>query len=82
MTSRSARLYLMHRDKRVPLEPAIDPADAFTVLNPDYAHYALLFTRSGADGKGPRTVHAPDDWSQFIGHYRNEDPWFGSVPSL
>ena len=92
------RLYLMHRDKRVPLEPAIDPTDAFTVLDPDYALYALLFTRSGADGKGPvveagwgadwyaaaayqgpRTFHAPDDWSHFIGHYRNEDPWFGSV---
>ena len=46
---------------------------------------ALAATRTAladVDGKGPRTFHAPDDWSQFIGHYRNEDPWFGSVSSL
>jgi len=47
------RLYLEHRGGRVPLEAAIDPDNAFIVQHEDYAHYALLFTRGGADGKGP-----------------------------
>ena len=46
------RLYLLHRDTRVPLEPAEESENNFTVLHDDYAHYALLFTRGGADGKG------------------------------
>ena len=29
--------------------------------------------------KGPRAFKVPDDWLQFTGHYRNEDPWIGSV---
>jgi|HubBroStandDraft_1064217.scaffolds.fasta_scaffold01697_4 CubicO group peptidase (beta-lactamase class C family) len=47
------RLFLIHKDVRVPLEPAIEPEDAFIVLHPDFAHYPLLFGRAGADGKGP-----------------------------
>ncbi len=92
------RLYLEHRNARVPLESAIDPDYAFVVQHEDYAHYALLFTRGGADGKGPvteaswgedwyaapayqgpREFTAPAEWSGYTGHYRNEDPWIGSV---
>jgi CubicO group peptidase (beta-lactamase class C family) len=47
------RLYLLHRNARVPLEPSGDFENAFMVLHDDWAHYALLFTRGGADGKGP-----------------------------
>jgi D-alanyl-D-alanine carboxypeptidase len=47
------RLYLEHRGARVPIESVIDPDNAFIVQHENYAHYALLFTRSGADGKGP-----------------------------
>lgn len=47
------RLYLLHRNTRVPLEPAEDSESAFIVQHEDYAHYALLFTRGGTDGKGP-----------------------------
>lgn len=46
------RLLLLHRGARVPLEPSADSADAFIVLHEDFAHYALLFTRGGSDGKG------------------------------
>jgi CubicO group peptidase (beta-lactamase class C family) len=92
------RLYLLHQEQRVALESAVDSEDTFTVLHPDLAHYALLFTRSGADGKGPvveagwgedwytapgysgpRTFKVPEEWVQYAGHYRNEDPWIGSV---
>lgn len=57
------RLYLLHRDTRVPLEPDNESENKFTVLHNDYAHYALLFTRGGADGKGPvMEVGWGDDW--------------------
>ncbi len=47
------RLYLLHRNSRVPLEPSEDSENAFIAQHDDYAHYALLFTRGGTDGKGP-----------------------------
>jgi CubicO group peptidase (beta-lactamase class C family) len=46
------RLFLMHEGARVPLEPAQEPDDAFVVLHPEFAHYALLFSRAGDAGKG------------------------------
>ncbi|MGC1523435.1 MAG: serine hydrolase domain-containing protein [Steroidobacteraceae bacterium] len=46
------RLFLVHKDVRVPLEPAIEPDDAFIVPHPDFAHYPLLFGRAGAGTKG------------------------------
>ena len=48
-----SRLFLVHKDLRVPLESAIEPDDAFIVRHPDFAHYPLLFGRAGAGGKGP-----------------------------
>src|SRR3984885_1020487 len=47
------RLYLTREDAKVPLEPAIETENAFTVLHPDYAHFALLFGSGGGDAKGP-----------------------------
>ena len=38
----------------MPLEPALEPADAFHVAHPDYARFLLLFTR--ADPKDPRSA--------------------------
>lgn len=92
------RLYMQHRDTRVPLEASDDYDDGFIVLHEDFAHYLLLFTRGGADGKGAvtelswgadwyaapayqgtRDFPAPAEWSQYTGHYRNEDPWIGSI---
>ncbi len=48
------RLVLLHDGARVPLEPAIGPADSFCVLHRDYARYPLLFTR--ADPKDPKSA--------------------------
>ena len=63
------RLFLMHQGTRVPLEPSIEPEDAFTVLHPDYAHYEILFSRAGLDGKGP-VVEAGwgEDWFVASGY--------------
>jgi CubicO group peptidase (beta-lactamase class C family) len=57
------RLFLTHRGTRIPLEPALEPSDAFAVLHPEYAHDALLFGRAGADGTG-QVVEAGwgEDW--------------------
>jgi CubicO group peptidase (beta-lactamase class C family) len=49
------RLYLKHRDARVPMEAFDDSDDAFIVLHEDFAHYPLAFTRASAHGKGPVT---------------------------
>ncbi len=48
------RLFLMHGDERVALEPAVDTADAFHVAHPDFALFLLLFTR--ADPKDPSSA--------------------------
>jgi CubicO group peptidase (beta-lactamase class C family) len=63
------RLYLLHRNTRVPLETSGDSEHAFTVLHDDYAHNALLFTRGGADGKGPvMEVGWGEDWYAAPGY--------------
>jgi len=46
------RLYLLHRGKRVPLEPIAGQPDEFAVLHADYAQFPLCFTRANADGTG------------------------------
>jgi CubicO group peptidase (beta-lactamase class C family) len=28
---------------------------------------------------GPKTFDYPQEWNQFVGHYRNENPWIGSA---
>ena len=28
---------------------------------------------------GPRQFQVPDAWRSYVGHYRNEDPWIGSL---
>ena len=48
------RLFLMHGDERVALEPAVEPEEAFHVAHPDFARFLLLFTRS--DPKNPKSA--------------------------
>jgi CubicO group peptidase (beta-lactamase class C family) len=35
------------------------------------------YTNSAYDG--PREFKVPDPWRSYVGHYRNEDPWTGSL---
>jgi CubicO group peptidase (beta-lactamase class C family) len=62
-------LFLIHKGTRVPLEPSLEPEDAFTALHPDYALYEILFSRAGKDGKGP-IVEAGwgEDWFVSAGY--------------
>ena len=63
------RLFLMHKGTRVPLEPSLEPQDAFTVLHPEYAHYELLFGRAGTDGTGKVVeVGWGEDWFVATGY--------------
>ena len=32
--------------------------------------------------EGPREFEVPDHWRSFVGHYRNENPWVGSLRVL
>ncbi len=41
------------------------------------AHGARLWFGSGYSGE--RTFTHPEAWRAFVGHYRNEDPWVGSL---
>ena len=52
VVAQDERLFLQHRERQVPLEVTAHPKDSFIVLHPDYAHYPLLFSRAGTDGKG------------------------------
>ena len=63
------RLYLAHRDTRVSLEPAIEPENAFTVLHPDYAHFALLFGSGDSEAKAPFAEAGwGEDWFAAAGN--------------
>jgi len=35
------------------------------------------FTNSNYNG--PKTFEYPKDWNAYVGHYRNESPWIGSI---
>lgn len=86
------RLELVHRGERIALERAAP--DTFLITHPDFALFPLTFGREGGPVveashggdwyagqryKGPRTFEAPAEWQAYAGHYRNEDPWQGSL---
>jgi hypothetical protein len=63
------RLFLIHKGTRVPLEPSLEPEDAFTVLHPEFAPFDILFSRSGKDGKGPVAEAGwGEDWFVAAGY--------------
>lgn len=86
------RLELVHKGERLALE-RLAP-DTFWAPDPAFALYPLTFERDGGKVvevghggdwyageryKGPRTFETPSEYPAYAGHYRNEDPWMGSV---
>jgi CubicO group peptidase (beta-lactamase class C family) len=89
------KLFLVHAGKRVPLEPSdspdhfqvSDPAVTcfplvFARKNADGPVVEVScgdawYTSAAYDG--PRQFEVPDAWRSYVGHYRNEDPWMGSL---
>jgi hypothetical protein len=73
------RLFLQYRNGRLPLEPWVGTNDAFIVPDAEFAEFALHFTRSGADGKGPVVAAGwGDDW---YAHPRHDGPAQFEVPA-
>jgi D-alanyl-D-alanine carboxypeptidase len=89
------RLLLLHEGKRIALERA--GRDNFIVKHPDFELFTLDFGREqnavveafyGANWftneryAGPKKFSYPPEWDAFVGHYRNDSPWFGSARVL
>jgi D-alanyl-D-alanine carboxypeptidase len=89
------RLFLVRGGKRVPLERADSPdrfrvsepdlarfplifgrksADGPVV---EVSSGDAWYTATAYDG--PRQFQVPDAWRSYVGHYRSEDPWIGSL---
>jgi CubicO group peptidase (beta-lactamase class C family) len=80
-------LFLMREGAKVPLEPAIEPENAFTVLHPDYAHFALLFGNGDSSGSGDGDARSPfaeagwgEEWFATAGYkggrtFKVPDEW-------
>lgn len=88
-------LKLVQGGERVALE-RLAP-DAFFVSHPAFERFPLVFGRGGdavveaSHGgdwyageryTGPRTFETPPEWRAYAGHYRNENPWEGSLRVL
>lgn len=86
-------LLLNRSGKRIPLLPA--GKDQFFVRDPVLQRLYLRFNREkdvvveafhGNDWytserySGPREFKYPKEWEAFVGRYRNDSPWWGSVP--
>jgi len=85
-------LFLVHGGKRLPVELATGD---YYVAHPNFELFPFFFerekggpaisvghgTRWWASERyaGPRTFEVPEAWRAFAGHYRNEDPWMGSL---
>jgi CubicO group peptidase (beta-lactamase class C family) len=90
-----AKLFLVRGGKRIPLERADSPdqfrvsepdlarfplifgrksADGPVV---EVSSGDAWYTATAYDG--PRQFQAPEAWRSYVGHYRSEDPWIGSL---
>lgn len=92
LVAEGTKLILVHDGKRIALERA--GANSFFVKHPDFELFTLDFGRTqnvvveaffGATWftneryAGPKTFDYPPAWDAYIGHYRNDSPWFGST---
>ncbi|HWM91523.1 MAG TPA: serine hydrolase domain-containing protein [Thermoanaerobaculia bacterium] len=92
IASAGDRLELVHKGERLPLERAAP--DHFLVSDDAFPLFPLSFGRegnavvevsyggdwyAGERYTGPKTFETPPEWQAWAGHYRNEDPWQGSV---
>ena len=89
------KLYLMRAGKRIPLEQGdspdhfqvSDPAvTRFPLVFGRKNEKGPVVEVSSGDAwytaptyDGPRQFEAPEAWRSYVGHYRNEDPWMGSI---
>lgn len=92
LTGEGERLLLHHRGQKIALEPA--GRDRFLVKHPDFELFVLGFGRQnntvveafhGSDWwrneryTGPEGFDHPKEWEAYTGHFRCENPWYGSL---
>lgn len=92
VASGGQRLFLSQDGKRIALDRL--EGDDFHVDDPAFERFPLSFGRTegrvvelhwGGDWyandayRGPTDFKTPAHWQQLLGHYRNEDPWQGSL---
>jgi hypothetical protein len=80
----SARLLRTGVDRFVPFNPKHPPTSMYSVRfgRQDGKVSELFFADFwGVNERyaGPRQLQYPKEWEAFPGHYRNNDPWLGSV---
>jgi CubicO group peptidase (beta-lactamase class C family) len=91
----NGRLFLIHEGVRVGLETTSEPGflaahpdfDRFLFTfgreHGDQGKVTEVFHGDHwyANGyySGPKEFATPKEWDAFVGHYRNEDPWLGSI---
>jgi len=89
------KLFLVRRDQRIQLEATGTPdqfrvGDAelarFPLIFGRKSADGPVVEVSSGDAwyvanayDGPRQFQVPEAWRSYVGHYRNEDPWMGSV---
>ena len=92
LTNGREQLLLHHKGENIVLEQVA--SDRFLVRHPDFELYLLGFVREDkaiveafhGPGwwfndryTGPRTFSYPKEWEAYAGHFRCDNPWYGSV---
>ncbi len=92
LTSEGEQLVLQHAGSRIVLEQA--GRDRFLVKHPDFELFALGFGRdknvvveafhgpnwwTSERYSGPKTFAYPKEWDAYTGHFRSDNPWYGST---
>lgn len=92
LSAQGEQLILQHNGQRVPLEQT--GRDRFIVKHPDFELFTLSFGREkeavveafhGSDWwtneryAGTKSFEYPKEWDTYIGHYRSDNPWYGST---
>ncbi len=87
------RLLLLHKGSRIALERS-GGRDAFIIKHAEFERFRLVFGREGgavveaghgADWftnekyRGARAFDYPKEWGAYVGRYRNDSPWYGSM---
>lgn len=92
LAANGEQLFLEHKGQRIVLEQA--GLDRFIVKHPDFDLYTLAFGRDkgtvvevsyGPEWwtndryAGPKTFDYPAEWNAFVGRFRSDSPWYGSM---
>lgn len=90
-TAEDRQLFLHDGSQKLVLFPREE--DGFWVDHPDFTHFLLQFERNAGEVNGvsygetwyrrqsapqPEAVDYPEEWKQYVGHYRCHNPWYSN----